>query len=59
MTEEERAELGKKGRQHVMKNYGFDTFRQQWTDAMDFVVENFGSWSNRKKYNSWHLIEVK
>jgi len=59
MTAEERAELGRKGREHVLKNYGFETFSKQWVDTMDFAVENFGSWSNRKNYNSWHLIEVK
>ena len=58
MTKEERAELGKKGREHVMKNYNFDKFSQKWVDLVDSIVENYGSWETRTGYKRWEMLEV-
>ena len=57
-TKEEREELGKKGRNHVMKNYNFEDFNQKWTDVMLEVHEKYGSWENRKNYKSWEMIKI-
>ena len=54
----ERTECGTKGRQHVLKNYGFDSFCKQWVDIFDNVVAKHGSWQNRKSYKSWVLKEI-
>ena len=43
MTSEERRELGMKGREHVMKNYNFETFNKQWVDIMTEIHEQEGS----------------
>jgi len=59
MSKEEREELGKKGRNHVLKNYGFDHFQQKWVETMDHVIEKYGSWDTRKNYQNWSLEEVK
>jgi len=46
------------GREHVRKNYNFETFEKSWVDLMDSIVERYGSWENRKGYERWHLLEV-
>ena len=46
------------GREHVRKNYNFETFEKSWVDLMDSVVERYGSWETRKGYERWHLLEV-
>mgnify|MGYP003121716769 FL=1 len=59
MTPDERKLLGIKGRQHVAVNYGFDKFKKTWVNLVDSIVENHGSWENRKNYKSWDLKEIK
>tara|TARA_R110002072_G_scaffold32307_4_gene98795 strand:+ start:229 stop:1482 length:1254 start_codon:yes stop_codon:yes gene_type:complete len=58
MSEEERRELGKKGRGHVVKNYNFENFCKEWIELMDRVHDEYGSWDNRKHKN-WALKEIK
>jgi len=58
MTQEERDELGAKGRQHVVDNYNFDDFGQKWIDLMDGIHEKYGSWDTRKHYKAWTFEEV-
>ncbi len=58
MSKEEREELGLKGRKHVIDNYNFNDFEQKWIDLMDSVHEKYGSWDNRKHYESWTFQEV-
>ena len=59
MTPEERKLLGMKGRNHVVRNYNFDTYKRKWIKLVDSVVENHGSWENRKNYKAWNFLEVK
>ena len=59
MSEEERKELGRKGREHVLKNYNFEDFNSKWIDLMDSIHARYGSWETRKGYKKWHLMEVK
>lgn len=58
MSKEEREELGRKGINHVEKNYNFADFKQKWVDLMLKAHEEFGSWENRKNYKSWELMEI-
>ena len=58
MKEEDRKEMGRKGKEHVEKNYNFNDFKQRWIDLMLRVHEESGSWKNRKNYKSWELTEV-
>ena len=55
---EERTELGKKGREHVTKNYNFENFSDTWVNLMLGVHERYGSWGSRKQYKSWEMIKV-
>ena len=58
MSKEERAELGKLGRAHVLKEYGFDKYEKNWKETMDELIENHGSWETKKKHQSWFFGEI-
>jgi len=46
------------GMRHVENNYSFKLFEERWIKTMDDIVEKHGSWSTRKNYKRWHLLEV-
>ncbi len=58
MSEEQRAEMGRKGRQHVLDNYHISKYRGQWYEIFKDVTENMGSWKNRKNYKNWEFIKL-
>jgi len=58
MTPDERQELGKKGRDHVKKNYSFEKYCDKWVEIMTEVYEKHGSWDERKGYNAWEFKEL-
>lgn len=58
-TEEERKELGRLGRAHVMKNYSMEVFKESWKSVMKETIEEMGSWETRRGYKRWELIEIK
>jgi glycosyltransferase involved in cell wall biosynthesis len=58
MTPQQRRLLGMKGRQHVVKNYNFEKFKKKWISTIDSIIENHGSWDNRKKYQPWQFKEI-
>ena len=39
MSHEERKELGLKGRQHVLDNYGFEQYQKGWEKIIDDAIE--------------------
>jgi glycosyltransferase involved in cell wall biosynthesis len=57
-TPKERAEIGSKGRGHVLKNHHIKDYSGSWYTTLNKVIEKNGSWDTRKNYNSWELIEV-
>ena len=59
MSQEERDELGRLGRQHVVANYNFDDYRRRWVETIDNTIKNCGSWDTRKNYKSWNFTEIK
>tara|TARA_R110002074_G_scaffold202324_1_gene370143 strand:+ start:1889 stop:3157 length:1269 start_codon:yes stop_codon:yes gene_type:complete len=59
MSKEEREELGRKGREHVMKNYNFENFAKQWDELFTMVSEEWGSWDNRRNHQRWVVKEIK
>tara|TARA_R110000824_G_scaffold41357_11_gene123128 strand:+ start:3297 stop:4559 length:1263 start_codon:yes stop_codon:yes gene_type:complete len=58
MSVEEREELGRLGRGHVLKNYNFDDYCQKWDDTLTKVYNEHGSWENRKNYKAWELKKI-
>lgn len=57
MSAEERQKLGMAGRDHAIKNYGFEAFNESWVSLMTNTYDKYGSWENRKLYNRWELIK--
>ncbi|NJN95377.1 MAG: glycosyltransferase, partial [Anaerolineales bacterium] len=39
LSKEERKEMGRKGREHAIKNYNFETFNKTWVDELTKVYE--------------------
>jgi glycosyltransferase involved in cell wall biosynthesis len=58
MTKEEREELGKKGRNHVLTNYNYEGFGKKWDELFSYVYNEHGSWDTRKNYQNWELKEI-
>ena len=58
MPRHKRKELGSKGRDHVIENYGFDKFAKLWDEALTAVHDKNGSWGTRKNYKSWTLDKI-
>lgn len=58
MSKEEREEMGRKGRKHIMDNYSFAKYAGNWYQTMNDVVEKHGSWENRKNYKSYTVEEL-
>ena len=53
-----RKELGDNGRKHVLENYNFQKFTDQWVDLMLRIHEEEGSWETRVGYSSITFKEV-
>ncbi len=58
MSKEEREELGRKGRQHVLDNYGIDQYIKMWDETLTKVHEEHGSWSTRAHKKCWEMKEI-
>jgi len=54
-THEERAEIGRKGREHVLENFTLEEYTKAWENVFDTVVEECGSWDTRKNYQHWYM----
>lgn len=59
LSKEERDMLGKKGRQHLEKNYNAKTLLPKWDELFTTLHNEKGSWENRKGYERWTLKEIK
>ena len=57
MSEEERAELGKKGRKHVMDNYSMKKYISSWEKLLEDVHNEHGSWDTMDRKN-WSLQKL-
>mgnify|MGYP000196782760 FL=1 len=58
LSKEEREEMGKQGRKHVLENYGFSQYSGLWYQAFQDVFTRCGSWENRKGYKHWSFEEL-
>ena len=58
MSAESRREMGMRGREHVEKNYNFNDFKERWVELVDSIMQENGSWDNRKNYNGIYFGEV-
>ena len=58
MSDEDRATMGRKGREHVEKNYSFPQYESKWVDLLEDLHRRHGSWETRKNYQTWELTEL-
>ena len=58
MSKEERAEMGSKGRNHVLKNYNFIDYQEGWDKVIKDTHNKYGSWQDRKGYETWRHEEL-
>ena len=58
MSNEERQELGSRGREHVMKNYNFKKYKDFWVHYLEDLHNRVGSWETRKSYSPWEIKEL-
>lgn len=58
MSKEERRLLGKRGKEHLDKNYNLEKNSQAWDKLLSEIYDLHGSWENRKNYKTWELIEL-
>jgi glycosyltransferase involved in cell wall biosynthesis len=54
MPKEHWSLIGKAGRQHVIDNYNFTNFINQWDEIFTEIHNKHGSWPN-KAYKAWEL----
>lgn len=57
LSSEELEEIGRKGMEHVSREYNISSYCEKWESLIDDVVINMGSWKSRK-HKSWEIIEV-
>lgn len=57
MSQEERDEMGRAGRKHVLENYNFKNFQEKWVNIMENIHEKDGSWEDRKNYLPYNIIK--
>ena len=58
MSKEEREQLGKSGRQHVLNNYNLKDYCSNWDNFFKSFHEENGSWENRKNYKNYKILEI-
>jgi len=58
LTKKRYKDMSVQGRDHVLKNYNFESYESGWVEVMDKFIEKNGSWKNRKNYIPWNLSEV-
>ena len=59
MDREKRIQLGSRGHEHVMKNYNFHTYGENWSNLLTKVHEEHGSWETRKNHKAWVFQEIE
>ena len=52
-----REAMGRSGREHVIKNYSFETFNETWVNLMLELYDCHGSWDTRE-YKNYRFLEV-
>jgi hypothetical protein len=58
MSKEERLDMGKKGRNHVLQNYNLVDYHKNWDNFMKSLNERHGSWDSRKIYKNYKITEI-
>jgi len=59
ISAKEREALGQAGREHVQKNYNFNSYTNNWVEIIDETIKKHGSWDKRKLYKPYTFTEIK
>lgn len=57
MSHSERSELGRKGREYLLKNYNWDEYNKFWPEYLKKTHEECGSWPN-KEFSTQNLVKI-
>lgn len=57
MSEQEREELGRQAREHVLKNYNPDILMKKWDELLTNLNKEGGSWDTRR-HSRWTLEKI-
>tara|TARA_Y100001938_G_C8093018_1_gene436276 strand:- start:1773 stop:3041 length:1269 start_codon:yes stop_codon:yes gene_type:complete len=57
MPKEERLEMGRKGRRHVLTNYSMDNYINTWDKVLTDINSKHGSWEDRE-VKLWSLSKI-
>ena len=57
-SKEERITIGKRAREHVLKNFSVEDNAKKWDEILTELYEKNGSWKERKNHKSWGLFKL-
>lgn len=57
-SKEERIAIGKRAREHVLKNFSVEDNAEKWDEILTELYEKNGSWKERKNHKSWGLFKL-
>ena len=57
MSDDDREDLGKKGREHVMNNYSMKKYISSWEKLLEDTYKKYGSWESMDRRN-WSIQKV-
>lgn len=57
MPKEQRESIGKLGREHALKNFGFEDAKKKWVSVLEDVYRTNGSWETRKNYQAYNITK--
>jgi glycosyltransferase involved in cell wall biosynthesis len=58
MSKEERKNMGKIGRKHILDKYSLEKYAESWSEIMEKFIEKHGSWDTRKGYKGLFVKEI-
>lgn len=57
LSKEQRNELGRRGREFIVKNFNFNEFNVKWVEILDSTIARNGRFGEKNKKN-WRLKEI-
>lgn len=59
MSKEQRRKIGKRARQHILKNFNFKNYIESWDKHLTNIYNERGSWDTRKQHERFTLTPVE
>ena len=50
--------MGRKGLEHIRKNYNFNNYKEKWVNLMLDIYEKNGSWESRNDYSGIYFKKI-